>query len=184
MLTEQNNKETKEKVSRKKVKDVEKVINTIPQQSEEVIDGDIDLTVTRKKRFRVNETAILELNTSDMNMLVRLKEVYPKLVELASKATSLKDATVGETLEEEITKTGELVESLDTEMRKLVDFIFDSNVSEVCAADGSMYDLFNGKFRFEHIIEKLGEKYGSNISSEFQAVRSRVQKHTDKYTGK
>ena len=50
--------------------------------------------------------------------------------------------------------------------------------------DGSMYDLFNGKFRFEHIIEKLSDLYGNNMKDEFKAVNARVKKHTAKYTKK
>ena len=38
-------------------------------------------------------------------------------------------------------------------MRELIDFIFQANVSSVCADDGTMADPLNGQFRFEHIIE-------------------------------
>ena len=152
----------------------------------EVFDGNIDLSVTRKKRFRVNgdNNLVLELNTSDMNTIVRLKDDYPKLMKLANKVTSLKDKVEGETELEEINRVGDSIKSIDDEMRDLIDDIFNSNVSEVCAADGSMYDLFNGKFRFEHIIEKLSGLYGENMKDEFKAVKARVQKHTKKYIGK
>ena len=149
-----------------------------------VVDIDLDLSATRKKRIRINgdNKRILELNTSDMNTIVRLKDDYPKLLKLANKVMSLKDLDDEKTEEEQLNQMADAIKSIDDEMRNLVDNIFDSNVSEVCASDGSMYDLFNGKFRFEHIIEKLSELYGSNMRNEFQAVRARVQKHTGKYT--
>lgn len=160
---------------------------TNPQ--DQIIDGVLDLSVTRKKRFRVNEdnNAILELNTSDMNAIVRLQEEYPKLMKLANKVTTLQDKmneekTDDETTEQEITRIASTIKSIDEDMRQCVDHIFDSNVSEVCVGSGSMYDLFNGKFRFEHIIEKLSELYETNMASEFKAVNKRISKHTAKYT--
>lgn len=149
----------------------------------EAVDIDLDLSVTRKKRIRINgdNTRILELNISDMNTIVRLKDDYSKLIRLANRVTKLKDKIDDETEEEQLARMADSIKSIDDEMRTLVDHIFDSNVSEMCAYDGSMYDLFNGKFRFEHIIEKLAELYGTNMKNEFKAVRARVQKHTGKY---
>lgn len=153
---------------------------------DEVFDGNIDLSVTRKKRFRVNgdNNLALELNTSDVNTIVRLRDDYPKLTKMAEKAITLEDKVEGESQEDEINRVADTIKSIDEDMRKLVDHIFDSNVSEICARDGSMYDLFNGKFRFEHIIETLAKLYGDNMTDEFKAVKMRIQKHTKKYTRK
>lgn len=155
-----------------------------PVVEEPVVDAELDLSATRKKRIRINgdNNRILELNIADMNVIVRLKDNYPKLIKIANKVTKLQDKMEGESMEDEINKMGDAMKSMDTEMRELVDNIFNSNVCEVCAPDGSMYDLFNGKFRFEHIIEKVSELYGANMNSEFKAVRARINKHTGKYT--
>ena len=50
---------------------------------------DIELGSLRKQRFRINgdNNRILELNTSDMGIITRLSELYPKLQELADKAS-------------------------------------------------------------------------------------------------
>lgn len=137
---------------------------------------DIDLSATRKKRFRVDKDndRILELNTSDMMIISRLKEVYPKLQELA--------LNVGGDLELE--EMGDKLVEIDKEMRKYLDYIFDSNVSEVCAPDGSLYDLFDGSYRFEYIVNTLGALYESNLDGEIKKMEARVKKHTDKYIGK
>ncbi len=193
MLTENTGKhveqkeiEIKEKVSKKKEKELEKAVANIP--ATDTIDGDIDLSETRKKRFRINgdNSKILEINVSDMNTMVRLKDDYPKLMELARKVVSMRDEQIPEDEDtlSELNRVGDKFKEIDDEMRSLVDHIFNTNVSEICASDGSMYDLFNGKFRFEHIIEKVGNLYGNNLSQEIKAVKARVQKHTDKYTGR
>lgn len=150
---------------------------------------DINLSVIRKKRFRVDgdDSRILELNTSDLNILARLKDAYPKLIAIADNA--FKDLPQVDPSKEidfiNSTETAELIDSLkkaDSEMRELVDYIFDSNVSEVCAPSGSMYDPINGQFRFEHIINVLAALYETDVETEMGAIAARVKKHTGKYS--
>lgn len=150
---------------------------------------DISLSIVRKKRFRIDRDndRILELNTSDLNILARLKEAYPKLSELANEAFG-QMPDVDSSAEDYDFMTDEATETVisalkeaDTKMRELVDYIFDSNVSEVCAPSGSMYDPINGKFRFEHIIDVLAGLYEADLSTEMTKVTKRVRKHTDKY---
>lgn len=150
---------------------------------------DINLSVIRKKRFRVDgdDNRILELNTSDLNILARLKDAYPKLIAIADNA--FKDLPQVDTSEEvdfiNSAETAELIDSLkkaDSEMRELVDYIFDSNVSEICAPSGSMYDPINGQFRFEHIINVLAALYETDVEKEMGAIAARVKKHTGKYS--
>ena len=166
-------------------------MNNIPTTStNDVID--ISLEVIRKKRFRIDgdDTRILELNTSDLNILARLKEVYPKLIELAESSFKQLPDVDNESADYDFMTdeaTAQVIDALkraDKEMRDLVDYIFDSNVSEICAPSGSMYDPINGKFRFEHIIETLAPLYEADTSAELTKISKRVKKHTDKYTGK
>lgn len=153
---------------------------------------DISLSVVRKKRFRIDgdDSRILELNTSDLNILARLKETYPKLVALAEDAFKNLPEVDSTSEDYDFTTdeaTATLVTALaeaDKKMRELIDYIFDSNVSELCAPSGSMYDPINGAFRFEHIINTLSALYEADISTEMGKVSRRVKKHTSKYTGK
>ena len=153
---------------------------------------DISLSAVRKKRFRIDgdDSRIIELNTSDLNILARLKEAYPKLVALAEGAFKNLPEVDG-TAEDYNFATDEATATLvttlteaDKKMRELIDYIFDSNVSELCAPSGSMYDPINGAFRFEHIISTLSALYEADISSEMGTIARRVKKHTDKYTGR
>lgn len=140
---------------------------------------DIDLSVTRKKRFRIDgdDSRIIELNTSDMTILSRLDESERRLKALAESANV--DLT-GED-ENDMAVVTRLL-ATDKEMRDIIDYLFDSPVADICAPDGSMYDPFNGKYRFEHILETLFTLYEQNISDEIKKMRKNVRKHTDKYT--
>ena len=150
---------------------------------------DIDLSVIRKKRFRIDhdDSRVIELNTSDLGILSRLRETYPKLIELAN--TAFKDVPEVDSQAEDYdfatdTATTSMIDALenaDKKMRELIDYIFDSDVSDICVPSGSMYDPINGAFRFEHIIDKLSALYETNISAEMSSISQRVKKHTDKY---
>lgn len=153
--------------------------------SDTVFDGDIDLSVTRKKRFRIDgdNNRYLELNTSDMGIIVRIENLYPKLQQLAQDA-SIKQLDMQESEEEDDTfkKVSKALVIIDSKMRGLLDEIFDSNVSEMCAPSGSMFDPFNGEFRFEHIIDVLSKLYENNINEEYKKMSAKMKKRTGKYT--
>lgn len=151
---------------------------------------DVDLSGARKKRFRIDgdDSRILELNTSDLNILPRLRETYPKLVETANTAFSKlpeidnKAEDYDFVSDEPTTQLIDALTSADSAMREMVDYIFDSNVCEVCAPSGSMYDPVGGQFRFEQIINALAPLYEQDISSGMKQISQRVKKHTSKYT--
>lgn len=142
---------------------------------------DVDLSVTRNKRFRIDgdDDRIIELNTSDMTILNRINDADKKLRELADYATFDVEDTA-ENQEEAITK----LISTDKQMREIIDYLFNSKVADICAPNGSMYDPFNGKYRFEHILETLFALYEKNINDEYKKMKKNVEKHTNKYIGK
>lgn len=150
---------------------------------------DIDLSAIRKKRFRIDgdDNRIIELNTSDLSILPRLKETYPKLMELnkqvseMSKSTPESDDTDG-VEDSRFDNVIDTLTNVDKSMRELIDYIFDSNVSEVCAPSGSMYDPINGQCRFEHIISCLTNLYETDMSAELDKLSQRTDKYTSKYT--
>jgi hypothetical protein len=147
---------------------------------------DLDLSITQKKKFRFDkdDTRIVEINTSDMNLLQRVNVAYPKLQELQEKASKM---TEGIEIDESTAIAGlgtmaERLSAVDAEMRDLLDYMFDAPVSAAAAPSGSMYDPFNGSFRHEHIIALVMKQYEDNLQSEFKKMEKQLKKHTDKYT--
>ena len=157
--------------------------NTVLSNSDNDI-MDIDLSVIKKKRFRINgdNTKILELNVSDMGIVSRLDEAYPKLLALQDKVSSVADIKEDADDMEMLSTTASKLKEIDGEMREILDFIFQSNVSEICGSEGSMYDPINGTFRYEHIITTLIKLYENNLSAEFNKMKENISKHTAKYT--
>lgn len=172
-----------------KEKDVEVTTTTSPAIDNDVVD--ISLDTIKKKKFRIDgdNNRVLELNTSDLSVINRIEDSYPKLVELERKASLLKvnsENSDDDTLDDAVKKSNisQTLREIDAEMRELVDYIFDADVSAKCAPFGSMFDPINGEFRYEHIVDTITKLYENNFNSEFDLMRRKVQKHTDKYTGR
>lgn len=144
-----------------------------PETNKDIVD--INIAGVQRTRFRINgdNNSIIELNTSDIGAVFRLEEAYPKLHEQLKKIAELDSSDEG---------FNAAMKEADKAMREQIDYIFDYPVSEVCAKYGTMYDPFNGSFRFEHIIDSLTKLYETTLNAEYKKMNARIQKHTDKYT--
>lgn len=150
---------------------------------------DVDISAIKKKRFRINgdNKKILELNVSDLNVAQRMSVAYDRLQKHMEKVSDIlaglpdEDEEVTDEVESKVTKQ---LEAIDKKMREEVDYIFQAPVSDICADGGSMYDPFEGAFRFEHIIEAISKLYERNLESEFAKMKKRVSVKTSKYTKK
>lgn len=141
----------------------------------------IDLSQTSRQRFSINNDPdrVIWLNLSDMGIATRLQEFNPKFFEILDKIQKVsKDASDDE---EGVNEVITVLTESDKEMRELMDKLFDADVSKACAPDGTMYDLFDGKFRFQIIIEALAQLYNENLDTELNALKKKADKYTKKY---
>lgn len=148
---------------------------------------DIDLSPIKKKKFRINgdNNKVLMLNVSDMGVLTRYQESIDKLKKLVDDATEYQTKAAEITEDDEMIKAvSDFLKTQNEEICKIVDYIFDSDVSEICCDGGTMYDPINGQYRFEYIIESLLKLYENNLEDEYKKIKNRVDKHTSKYTRK
>lgn len=146
---------------------------------------DLDISVTKKKRFRFDkdDSRLVDINIADMGAISRLSETYPKLLELLDEVKGV-SATESADAVSDMEIIGNTLNSVDMKMREALDYIFNAPVSAVAAPDGTMYDIFEGQFRFEYILELLIGYYETNMSEEFKKMQAKVKAHTDKYTKK
>lgn len=175
-------------------KEMQKDALNLPEEKkipEEPVDDiqDINLSAIKKKRFRINgdSSKILELNTSDLGISSRLSSAYERLTknmeEVGEILSGLPDDE-SELTDEKEEIIQEKLQEIDAKMKKEMDYIFDAPVSKICCDGGSMYDPFEGMFRFEHIIDALTKLYETNLNSEFSKMKRRVSAKTSKYTKK
>lgn len=149
---------------------------------------DIEFKEIQKKKFRLDrdDNRIIELNTSDIGVIGRLEEIYPKMLKFVHEAQdryTVKIEGSSEEFVEDINVSG-TIDYINTEMKKLLNWAFDSDIADKACSSGTLYDPINGKFRFEYIMEKLIGLYGNNLRTEFAKMQRRIDKHTSKYTKK
>lgn len=152
----------------------------------------LDLSATKGTTILVNNdpNAKIVLNLSDFGIYDRLRTGLTQLYEIFKE---LKDkmGNVAETEEPEdddseagAEKFIDIMKELDGKMRNTVDYIFSAPVSDVCAPDGYMFDLFEGQLRFEYIINALSKLYENNLNKEFYTLKSRINNKLPQYVGK
>lgn len=143
----------------------------------------IDLSALRKKQFDVNGK-VLELDTSDLKIVARFESMYPVLWEEGEKIAQIDEIVKADPDNPNLAEIATILGDVDNAMREALDFIFDSNVSEICIDHGSLFDPINGEYRFEHVINALLPLYENNLVEETKKIQARVKKHTAKYTKK
>ena len=122
----------------------------------------------------------LSLNLSDMNLVARLQEKRDTIAQIEKSAKEIK--TVGNNIEDTY-ELGKTLQDLDKELRQLIDYIFDAPVSETCMSFGSTFDIVNGKWRYEQVMDALMSLYSANVHTETEKLL-KIQKHTSKYVNK
>lgn len=158
----------------------------VDKDSKPISEPIADIHISQRKDFRIDgdNNRVLSLDITDLNVITRLNEAYPNMKQAAISASE-KLASIKDTDDEDSDILAEMAEALkdiDADMRKQIDFVFDAPVSAVCVPKGTMYDPYQGGFRFEHIIDVLTNLYANNVSTEYKNMRERVNKKTAKYT--
>ena len=143
---------------------------------------DFDLSFVPKKRIRIDgdDNRVIELNTSDIGIIERIDKLANKMDELSKQYIDKKfDDNLDERAETEELISG--IKGLDSQMRVIIDDLFQSPISDVCVQNGTMFDMVNGQFTYEIVIEKLLTLYSDNIEKETKNTLDRIRKHTNKY---
>lgn len=141
----------------------------------------IDLALRKKERFTINgnEDKYIELNTGDTGISARFADAIPQINDWVDKVETLSFDTDSE---EESKAFAEGFREADKAIRDIVNHIFDYDVCGVCVGnEGTMFDLNNGEFTFEIIIETLFGLYEDTINAESKKLAKRIKSHTDKY---
>lgn len=147
---------------------------------------DIDLSEIKKQRYRIDgdNNRILELNVQDMNMPSRFFETQKELEKITADWAE-KISSWGDDLDDEINQQiADDIKNLDKELRAKLDYIFDTNISEITAPHGSMFDFIHGMFRFEYILDTISKLYNDTIANETKLMLNNMAKYTSKYQKK
>ena len=142
----------------------------------------INLSEARKKRYTIDgdENRILEFDATDLGLLVRIEEVEPAILDAVNKfgeAQADADYENNETIKE----MAKRLKELDLFIRERLDYLFDTNFSEVCAPHGTMLDPVNGEMRFTYLLDTFANVYGEELSKALKKRNDTMKKYTKKY---
>ena len=148
-----------------------------------------DISLSTKKSFRIDgdNNRIIWLDVSDMNIMSRINDVYPDIRRLAIEAQDRLqgvEITDREDANSPLQDVADVLKDINGKMKEKLNYIFASDIADICEPTGNMYDVVGGEFRFEHIIDVLTTLYANNIKAEYRKLSDRLKKHTAKYTGK
>ena len=161
--------------------------------NEQILNLDLSSTAKKKVVVNGNENDAFYINTSDFGIYGRLQDGVKKLYDLLiTMRERLKDVSESEDVDENNeeqtdafdTKLTNVMKDTDAEMRSIVDGIFNAPVSDICAPDGYMFDMFEGQLRFEYIISAITKLYENNINAEFYKIKSRINSKLPSYAKK
>lgn len=157
------------------------ITSPAPVLPEEEEIKEVVISGAKKTPFRIHGTGnIIYLNVSDMGLLGRLKAGYDRLIKMMEEVAELGTKVDDDNMDE----IAKLLDEYDARMRAEVDIIFNSSVADACCDGGTMWDPYQGMFRFEHIIDALCGLYEKNMSTEFMKLRSRVNSKVSQYRRK
>ena len=170
-------------------------VNKVSKANSNELTGNIDLGYSiKKKRFSVGGDVnnVVELDTSDLSVANRLSKSMKDFKELEEKWNALNESadTIVETEDVDVAmksteEFSKQFDELESRIRDLIDFVFDSQVADKCLGNSSAFSPVNGYFKYEHIITALLNCYEQQIKDEAPKFNSRkISKYTNKYIKK
>lgn len=161
------------------------------------IDGNINLGFSiNKKRFSVggDTSKIIEFDPSDIGVANRLSKSMSKFKELENKwqqlnesATKLSESNTDDldTAIDDTKDFSEKFDKLESEIKNIIDYVFDSDVADKLLGNSSAFSPVNGYFKYEHIIQAMLNCYEQSIKDEAPKFNARkVNTYTHKYIKK
>lgn len=117
-----------------------------------------------------NESKIIEINPTDFGMVSRYQKMQDKLEELTQKYSDIA---------ENDTETGmKILEQLDAEVRKIVDFIVGSEISDTVFGSVNCLSFAGGATIFENFLEAYSNYLEPAIKAEFEKSQEKISKYT------
>lgn len=140
--------------------------------------------LSTKQRFTINgdKNKVIELDITDAKIVDRLKESINKIQKIQYEFFSSMKTPPDKVSLEYIDKFSDNFSKAEKSMREIIDYIFDSPVSDTILGNKSAFSPINGKFTYDHIISALSKLYEKAITKEVERINTKkIKKYTSKY---
>ncbi len=130
---------------------------------------------TGKQRFTINgdESKYIEFNPNDDGILTRLRNIQNEIEKRQNELSKI------ERVDRE--KTTSMLSDLDKFIRNKIDYLFDSDVSNIVFGNTSCLSTLNGVPLYERFIDAVLPILEKNIKTEMKKSNTRIEKYAGKY---
>lgn len=143
----------------------------------------VNFNLNTRKKFTVDgdENNVIELDTSDIGIVTRLNESMKTISEIEKKQERLTELAQNEDSALDFTA---LFAETERDMRGVMDYVFDSPVSDAILGNSSIFSPVGDKYKFEQILDTLLGLYEADIRNGAARInKANIRRHTAKYTG-
>lgn len=119
---------------------------------------------------------VITIDPKDMNLLARCQTAEKKITELIEKASHIADS---EDIEQK--EVIEKITEIDTEIKKELDYAFDSEVSFVVFGNRHCMNTNRGKTFVERFLDMMLPVIEKETKQERDASNARIKKYTEQY---
>lgn len=136
------------------------------------------------KEFTINgdSNRVIRFNPADLNLLERFDQAEKVIEEEQKKLQDdIKLKASGEPVEEQedFEESIEVISKVNKLIKDQIDFIFDSDVSDVVFGNQSPMSTVKGKPLFERVFDAIRPVLEKEITKEMKASEKRINKYTD-----
>jgi hypothetical protein len=131
------------------------------------------------KEFSINgdESRIIRFNPADFSIIERIKTAYDE-IDKATKIDNDIELKADGTPLDELGKAAEIVKGINDTIRRQIDHIFNSSVSDTVFGNQSPLGMVKGVPLYERFLNAATPIIQKEVKAEQQASQKRVSKYT------
>ena len=128
---------------------------------------------TGLKSYTINgdESKVIYINTSDLGIPKRAKQAEKELKKIADECANIEDSL---SIDESI----ELLDKFDGQVKKIIDYIFNADVSEVVFGRTNSLSMVDGKPVFQNFLDAVIPEIVKDTDKEYKKSQKNITKYT------
>lgn len=131
------------------------------------------------KEYKINgdENRVIRFNPSDFSIIERINTAYEEINKATDIDTDIELKPDGKPVSE-LEKAAEIVSGINTTIKKQIDYIFNSPVSDAVFGNQSPLSMVKGTPLYERFLNAVVPIIRQEVAKEQEASRKRIEKYT------
>lgn len=131
------------------------------------------------KEYKINgdENRVIRFNPSDFSIIERINTAYEEINKATDIDTDIELKPDGKPVSE-LEKVAEIVSGINTTIKKQIDYIFNSPVSDAVFGNQSPLSMVKGMPLYERFLDAVIPVIQQEVKKEQEASQKRIEKYT------